>query len=188
LDRQKRVFIYAFLSRVFTDILDRGFIEELSQNSELLSLLGSDTENWFKFGNIEEIESELNVDFSSLFILHTQPIESFVLDAKQEALVGLQNPVMLFYFQNGFEIDMNQTHIIAPDHLGIEFGFMQTVAFRGEVEPQKEFLQNHLLKWVIPYLLGMKSMASTPFYRELFDFTIEFLLSDYSHLKSGEEI
>lgn len=185
MDKQKRVFIYAFLSRVFTDVLDKQFIEDLSMNDELLSIIGEETKNYFKFKSADEIESELNVDYSSMFLLHTQPIESFVLDAKQEALVGLQNPVMLFYFQNGFEIDMNQTHIIAPDHLGIELGFMQTIVFRDELKPQSQFLQEHLIKWVVPYLLGMKSMASTPFYKELFDFTVEFLLSDYAELKKG---
>jgi TorA maturation chaperone TorD len=180
----QRVLIYAFLSRVFSDVLDKQAVFELSQNSGLLDLIGVESSEWFKFGDLEKIEEELNVDFSSMFLLHTQPIESFVLDSKQEALVGLQNPVMTFYFQNGFEINMNQTEIISPDHLGIEFGFMQSVVFRDEVEAQKGFLREHLLKWVVPYLLGMKSMATTPFYRELFDFTIEFLLSDYEQLKN----
>ncbi|EJF06357.1 putative component of anaerobic dehydrogenase [Thiovulum sp. ES] len=180
----QRVLIYAFLSRVFSDVLDKQAVFELSQNSGLLDLIGVESSEWFKFGDLEKIEEELNIDFSSMFLLHTQPIESFVLDSKQEALVGLQNPVMAFYFQNGFEINMNQTEIISPDHLGIEFGFMQSVVFRDEVEAQKGFLREHLLKWVVPYLLGMKSMATTPFYRELFDFTIEFLLSDYEQLQN----
>jgi TorA maturation chaperone TorD len=181
--QQQRVLIYAFLSRVFSDVLDKQAISELSQNSDLLNLIGRESFEWFKFGNLEKIEEELNVDFSSMFLLHTQPIESFVLDSKQEALVGLQNPVMAFYFQNGFEINMNQTEIISPDHLGIEFGFMQSLVFRDEVRPQREFLQEHLIKWVVPYLIGMKSMATTPFYKELFDFTIEFLVSDFSQLQ-----
>jgi TorA maturation chaperone TorD len=180
--RQQRVFIYAFLSRIFSDVFDRASIRDLSQNDELLNLIGKESSDYFKFGNIDKIEEELNIDYSSMFLLHTQPIESFVLDAKSEALVGLQNPVMEFYFRNGFEVDMNGTEIIAPDHLGIEFGFMQTLVFRDELKPQKEFLQNHLMKWVIPYLLGMKSMAITPFYREVFEFTVEFLVSDFNNL------
>ncbi len=187
MENQQRVFIYAFLSRVFSDVLDKQFIEDLVQNQQLLQIIGEESVNYFKFRDLKEVEEELNVDFSSMFLLHTQPIESFVLDAKQEALVGLQNPVMEFYFRNGFEIDMNQTDILAPDHLGIEFGFMQTLVFRDEVKPQKEFLETHLLKWVIPYLIGMKSMAITPFYREVFDFTVEFLLSEYQYLEENRD-
>ncbi len=181
-NKQQRVFIYAFLSRVFSETPDRAFVEDVSRNIGLQQLLGRETEDYFKFMDLEKIADEINVDYSSMFLLHTQPIESFVLDAKQEALVGLQNPVMEFYFRNGFEIDMNQTDILAPDHLGIEFGFMQTVVFRDEFKAQREFLETHLLKWVIPYLLGMKGMASTPFYRDVFDFTVEFLASDYHSL------
>jgi TorA maturation chaperone TorD len=181
-NREQRVYIYALLSRVFSDILDKQTVLDISRNEELLNLIGDETVEWFKFGDLEKIEEELNIDYSSMFLLHTQPIESFVLDAKQESLVGLQNPVMEFYFRNGFEIDMNQTNIVSPDHLGIEFGFMQTAVFRDERVAQKEFLENHLIRWVVPYLIGMKSMATTPFYRELFDFTVEFLVSDYSEL------
>jgi TorA maturation chaperone TorD len=181
-NKEQRTYIYAFLSRAFTDILDSQVVNELSRNEPLLDLIGRETKDWFKFGDLKKIEEELNVDFSSMFLLHTQPIESFVLDAKQEALVGLQNPVMAFYFQNGFEIDMNQTDVVSPDHLGIEFGFMQTAVFRDEIKAQKEFLENHLLRWVPAYLIGMKSMATTPFYKELFDFTVEFIVSDYSQL------
>ena len=184
--KQQRTMIYAFLSRIFSDVPDRFLIEDLARNEELLQLIGNETLNYFKFHDLKKIEDELNVDYSSMFLLHTQPIESFVLDAKQEALVGLQNPVMEFYFRHGFEIDMNQTDIVSPDHLGIEFGFMQMVVFRDEFQTQREFLETHLLKWVIPYLIGMKSMASTPFFRELFDFIIEFLVADYNYLLERE--
>jgi len=38
------------------------------------------------------------------------------------------------------------------------------------------------MTWVIPYMHGMKSMAITPFYRDICDFTVEFLSSDYEFL------
>ena len=74
---------------------------------------------------------------------------------------------------------MNQTAIMAPDHLGIEFGFMQMLTFRDERAAQLKFMSEHLLPWVIPYMQGMKSMASSPFYSDFCDFVIEFLSSDY---------
>jgi TorA maturation chaperone TorD len=181
--RQQRVFIYAFLSRVFSDVLDKKSVIDLKSNIDLLETLGTNTVSYFQETELSKIESELNIDFSSMFLLHTQPIESFVLDSKQEALVGLSNPVMQFYYNSGFEIDMNSTSIVAPDHLSIEFGFMQTLAGRDEVTKSMQFLDKHLISWVIPYLLGMKSMATTPFFRDLFDFTVEFLVSDYETLK-----
>jgi len=38
------------------------------------------------------------------------------------------------------------------------------------------------MPWVIPYMLGMKSMAGTPLYRDICDFIVEFLSADYEFL------
>jgi TorA maturation chaperone TorD len=181
----QNVVIYAFLSRVFSDVLDKNFINDLKKNSDMLSLLGSDTLTWFEESSVETIHEELSIEFSSLLLQNTQPVESFILDAKQEALVGLQNPVMQFYFSHNYEIDMNQTHILAPDHLAIELGFMQALSLRNELRAQQEFLQAHLLNWVVPYLIGMKESTTTPFYRDLFDFTVEYLIAQYHLLSEG---
>ena len=130
----------------------------------------------------------MNEEYTSLFILNAQPVESFVLDAKNETLVGLQNPVMAFYFKHGFEVNMDQTELMAPDHLSIELGFMQTLVHRGELKAQLEFLDEHLLAWVVPYMLGMKYMADSPFYRDVCDFMAEFLVADYDYLKSESSL
>ncbi len=137
---------------------------------------------YFTNTSTKDIEDELNIDFNSLFVINSQPVESLVVDSTGEILVGLQNPVMFFYFENGYEIDMNKTEILAPDHLSIEFAFMQNLAFRNENKTAKKFLKEHLLLWVIPYLVAMKRHAQTPFYQDLCDFTNDFLLTDYENL------
>jgi len=185
MNQEYRLYIYAFLSRVMSDIADRRFIHDLKNNNALLEIIGEETKKWVKETDDEALYDALNVDYTSMFILNTQPVESFVLDAKNETLVGLQNPVMAFYFTHGFEVNMDQTQIMAPDHLGIEFAFMQTLVYRNETAPQMEFLDRHLFAWVVPYMMGMKSMADTPFYRDICDFIIEFLSADYEYLSSG---
>ena len=187
MNEEYRLYIYAFLSRVMSDIPDRNFIRDLRNNSELLETIGAETKAWFETESEETLFDALNSDYTSMFIINTQPIESFVLDAKNESLVGLQNPVMAFYFNHGFEINMNQTEIMAPDHLSIELAFMQTLIYRDERSPQFEFLETHLLPWIVPYMLGMKSMAATPFYRDICDFLAEFVVADYAHLKKAEQ-
>jgi putative dimethyl sulfoxide reductase chaperone len=186
MNTEYKVYIYAFLSRVMSDMPDTRFISDLKNNSDLLETIGQDTTDWILSHNEETLKNELNADFSSLFLLHSQPIESFILDAKNESLVGLQNPVMLFYFQHGFEINMDQTQLMAPDHLSLEFAFMQTLVQRDEKKVQFEFLDQHLMNWVIPFMLGMKSSASTPFYRDICDLIAEFLSSEYDYLKTLE--
>jgi TorA maturation chaperone TorD len=186
MNNEYRLYIYAFLSRVMSDIADARFLKDLKNNPELMGLIGEESKAWLVKNDDQTILDALNSDFTSMFILNTQPIESFVLDAKNEALVGLQNPVMAFYFNHGFELNMDQTELMAPDHLSIELAFMQTLVYRDEHAPQLEFLSEHLIGWVVPYMMGMKGMAVTPFYRDICDFIIEFLTADYELLSKGE--
>lgn len=186
MNTEYRLYIYAFLSRVMSDIPDRRFITDLKANQTLLEIIGKETQEWINTTDEEEIYEQLNVDYTSMFTLNAQPVESFVLDAKNDTLVGLQNPVMAFYFNHGFELNMDQTELMAPDHLSIEFAFMQTMIFRGEEKGQMEFLDEHLFPWVVPYMLGMKSMATTPFYRDICEFVVEFLCADYEFMMQGE--
>jgi TorA maturation chaperone TorD len=167
--------------------IDKRFIKDIRENKDLLEILGDDTTEFFAQNSDEFILDALNEDFSSMFVINTQAVESFVLDAKNETLVGLQNPVMNFYYSHGFELNMDQTELMAPDHLSIELAFMQTLIFRDEKKPQLEFLQEHLMKWVVPYMLGMKSMALTPFYKDLCDFMVEFIVADYEYCLSVAE-
>jgi len=185
MNQEYRLYIYAFLSRVMSDIPDRRFINDLKNNDALLEVIGEETKEWIKNTDLEKLYDSLNTDFTSMYIINTQPVESFILDAKNETLVGLQNPVMAFYFTHGFEVNMNQTEIMAPDHLSIELAFMQTLVYREETNPQFEFMDQHIMNWVIPYMMGMRSMASTPFYRDICDFMVEFLVADYEYLANG---
>lgn len=184
MNKEYRLYIYAFLSRTMSSTIDKRFIKDLRENKDLLDILGDDTTEFFAQNSDEFILDALNEDFSSMFVINTQAVESFVLDAKNETLVGLQNPVMNFYYSHGFELNMDQTELMAPDHLSIELAFMQTLIFRDEKKPQLEFLQEHLMKWVIPYMIGMKSMALTPFYKDLCDFMVEFIVADYEYCTS----
>lgn len=185
MNQEYRLYIYAFLSRVMSDIPDRRFINDLKNNEALLEVIGEETKEWVNKNDVENLYDLMNMDYTSMYIINTQPVESFILDAKNETLVGLQNPVMAFYFTHGFEVNMNQTEIMAPDHLSIELAFMQTLVYRNELEPQFEFMDQHIMNWVIPYMMGMRSMASTPFYRDICDFMIEFLAADYEFLANG---
>ena len=184
MNKEYRLYIYAFLSRTMASTADKRYISDLRDNSDFLELLGEDTVEWFSKNSDETILDALNEDFSSMFVINTQAVESFVLDAKNETLVGLQNPVMNFYYRHGFELNMDQTELMAPDHLSIEFAFMQTLIFRDEQKPQYEFLKEHLFNWVVPYMIGMKSMASTPFYKDVCDFIVEFLVADFEYCSS----
>lgn len=182
MDKQTRTYLYAFLSRVFSNALDDKYLAELQHNDELLSMLGNESFDWFKTTSLETLTEALNIDYSSIFLMNAKPIESSIIDSKDEILVGLQNPVMQFYFNHNYELNLAASHLQTPDHISIELAFMQNLIAKNELKTQKEFLQTHLLRWAVPYFLGIKAMAQTPFYKDLSDFTIEFLASDYDFL------
>ncbi|RUM43697.1 MAG: dehydrogenase [Hydrogenimonas sp.] len=182
MDEKTRLYIYAFLSRVFTEALDDKALNDLMDNEALLETIGEETLAWFQRSDFETLKEQLNIDYHSLFGIHNHPIESAVMDSKNEILVGLQNPVMQFYFSHGYDLNLENSKLYVPDHAGIEFGFMQSMISSNDKMTQAEFLHKHLLQWIIPFLVAVKPMAETPFYRDLCDFTMEFLLSDYSAL------
>ncbi|MDD3342741.1 MAG: molecular chaperone TorD family protein [Sulfurospirillaceae bacterium] len=182
MDDKQRALVYAFLSRMFANVLDKKLLLELRQDDNILEMILAERKEWFLNTPFEELEETLNVDFSSLFLMNSMPIESSIMDDKEEVLVGLQNPVMQFYFEHGYELNLQHSSIQAPDHLSIECAFMQNLILKQEVDAQRAFLQEHLLMWAPMYLLGLYSMAQTPFYQALCEFSVEFFLADYETL------
>ncbi len=185
MDNSVRAYIYAFLSRVFTKEIDAAFLQDMRSNEDVLKLIGIDSFNYVTNNKQSEVLEELNIDFHSLFHMNNHPYESAVLDSKNEIMVGLQNPVMQFYVNHGFDINLEYSELSIPDHIAIELGFMQKLVQQGQTQAQEEFLQNHLLQWAPPFMMGIKSMAITPLYKDLCDFTSDFLLNDYHGLLNG---
>ena len=175
---REAAFVYAFLSRIYERPLEMRELEDLRSKKELVEQIGPRSVEYLQ----KDVIDELEVDYGTIFDINAPPIESVVVDSKEEILVGLQNPVMYFYFQHGYEVDMNRTKILAPDHLAIELGFMQNLIYRGEEKVALKFLSEHLLAWVPPYMVAIKEMAQTPFYQEIADFSVEFLCSEYERL------
>jgi len=186
MDKTTRLNIYSFLSKMFADILDKRLISDLKDNKEMLELLGEDTTKLFSEKNLDELYDLLNIDYSSTFLMNCPPFESSILDNKSEVLIGLQSPVMQFYFTHGYEINLTATHITTPDHISIEFGFMQNLVYRDELKIQKEFLEKHILEWIPQYLIGIKDITETVFYKDLAEFTIDFIMTDYDNLIASE--
>ena len=179
-----RAKIYALLSKLYSDTIDARVLNDLKTNKEILTLFGEDANSFILNSYERKVLNECNIDFSSIFLLNAKPIESSVIDSKSDVLVGLSNPVMEFYFKHGYNINLINTHIQTPDHISIELGFMQKLILDKDTKAQRVFLKKHLLSWAISYLISISDMAKTPFYKDLFDFTIEFLVSDYSFLKA----
>ncbi len=182
MDNTQRAFVYGFLSTVFSDKLSKESIADIKNNPNFLDLIGENARRFFDENDIDVLDEELNIDFTSAFLVNSHPVESSVTDAKHQISTGLENPVMNFYIENGFEINLNNTNLLTPDHIAIELGFMQNLVLSGDLKLQKDFMRKHILKWMIPFFVGAKNLVETPFYKDFLDFATEFLLSDYEGL------
>lgn len=190
MDNKIRAYIFAFLSRIFSSHIEKKLLNEIQANEELLKTIGDNAFDYLMQKDEERLLAELNVAFHSLFVTNNHPIESAVIDAKNEILVGLQNPVMQFYFNHGYDLNLAASSLHVPDHLAIEFGFMQNLVLQNDKMAQLKFYEEHLMIWVPPYLISTKEMSDNPFYSDLFDFAIDFMFEDYSSLfeEVGDEL
>lgn len=187
MDKSTSVYIYAFLSRLFESEVNTKLLEDLKKKKDILEMIGDESLTWIELAEESEVLDKLTIDFSSLFLMNSQqPIESSIMDDKEEVLIGLQNPVMGFYFQHGYDLNLQNSKLQTPDHIAIEFGFMQNLIQKEEYKSAKNFMSEHIMMWAPSYLLTIAEAAETPFYRELCEFTVEFLFANYEML--SEEV
>lgn len=180
LDKTTHTYIYAFLSRLFEKEIDDRLLKDLKNRKSIVEMISPSLLNLFESKDHDKLLEELEVDFVSMFVMnYTQPIETAVLDDRDEILQGLQNPVMRFYSLHGYKIDFDKTYIQAPDHISLEFGFMQNLIQNDQILIAKDFLQKHILQWIPSYLLSMKETAQSEFYASLCEFAAEFVLASY---------
>jgi len=197
---QARINMYGLLSRLFIEEVDPFTLAKIKENEDLLELFPN-TKEWDKFWEkdvMKLVEEDLNVDFTTIFILNVYPYESVFVNDEGHINPTITNPTLIFYRDNGYAIDLNKTRALSPDHIGVELEFMMNLAQEElnaiaredekEVERvrkiQKKFLEEHLANWGLPYLLAVKDIAETPFYYDVADATLEFLMFDLEHLSN----
>ncbi|RMA96157.1 TorD/DmsD family molecular chaperone [Hydrogenothermus marinus] len=200
---QARINMYGFLSRLFIEEIDPFTLQKIKENEDLLELFPN-TKQWDKFKEkdiMKLIEEDLNVDYTTLFILNVYPYESVFVNDEGHINPTITNPTLVFYREHGYAIDLNKTRALSPDHIGVELEFMMNLiqdelnAIAREDEEkaneyrkiQKKFLEEHLANWGLPYLLAIKDIAETPFYYDVADATLEFLMSDLEYLNEKLE-
>lgn len=179
MDKNLRIKIYQILSLLYSKNLTIDEFELLNSFE-----FGESSRLWIKNSSFDEVLEACNIDYTTIFLLNAKPIETIVIDSKADVSVGLANPVMDFYFRHNYLLNLSQTHLQTPDHISIEFEFMAFLIQNNDLSSQREFLDRHLLSWCIAYLISSMNIASTPLYKDLFDFTIEFLIADFENLKA----
>ncbi len=197
-ETQARINMYGLLSRLLIEEIDPFTFEKIVKNEDLLDLFPN-TKEWDKLKekDIKDlIEEDLNVDFTSIFLLNVYPYESVFMQEEGHINPTITNPTLVFYREHGYSIDLNKTRALSPDHIAVEMEFMMNLAqeelnayaredyeeARRSLEIQKKFMEEHLANWGPIYLMAARDMAETPFYYDVAETALEFILSDYDYL------
>jgi TorA maturation chaperone TorD len=197
-ENQGRINMYAFISRLLIEEVDENLIEKIKNNPDLLELFPN-TKEWqtFKTKSTKElIDEDLNVDYTTVFILNAYPYESVFMNDEGHINPTPTNPTLQFYLEHGYEIDLNKTRVLSPDHIAVELEFMITLIQEqlkaysmndqeGEKKAlnlQKEFMENHILQWAPIYLMAARDMSETPFYYDVCQMALDFIMTDYEYI------
>lgn len=193
-DSQARSNLYKLLSHLFLKEPDERFLKEFKDMQQPLSSFGFDIDVITGHGRLAE---DLAVEYATLFIgpiEHLAPYESAYREA---TLYG--NPavdVLDFYEKSGFSLSPEFKDL--PDHLGVELELMHHLTLREAdsrkkddidevrkcMELQKEFLEEHLIKWVPGYCKKVEKYARHPFYSFLARLTQAFVEMEHKALRT----
>ena len=204
-ETEARVNMYGFLSRLFIEEIDEDTLKKIKENPDILEMFPK-TKEWEDFEKKELkklIDEDLNVDFTTIFLINVYPYQSVFINDEGYINPTITNPALMFYQEHGYSIDLTETRALSPDHIAVEFEFIMTVAKdelealkKGDIKRanrlrsiQKKFIEEHLGQWAPVYLLSARDIAETPFYYDVCDLALDFILSDYEYLveKENEE-
>lgn len=199
-ERQRvREFYYTLISRLLVAEMDIETIEAIKSDDALSSLFvySKESDNYLSRES-KEIVEELAPYYTDLFLIKLVPYESFYISEDQMVNSGTENETMIYYKKYGFDVELMRARVVSADHIGIEFEFLMNLIKaerdalnNGQDEyaktirgVQKEFIEKHLLPFAIMFLPAMLDASKSPFYKDVAEIALEFLLSDYEELCS----
>jgi len=197
-DIEKRIAIYALISRLMLVEVNEEFLENIEKDEALLSFFPN-YRDWSKrkeFSQKELIEQFYNVDFTNLFLMHLVPYESFYTRDDQMIESGGDNPIVELYNELDFRVQLDEARVVSADHIGVELEFMYMLCTAMKkaldaddkegvcelLEVQRAFLKEHLLEWTPLFLINAKKESRTPLYHDGAELTLEFMLSDFEYV------
>jgi TorA maturation chaperone TorD len=134
---------------------------------------------------------ELSIDYARLFLgpgpARARPYASVWLTGENRLMEAPALEVRELYAQAGFELDASFHEL--PDHVAAELEFFYLLIHRGNVAHyagdtralaevaaiRRRFVDEHLGRWLGPFLLAMHEGAETAFYEALAELTEAFV-------------
>jgi TorA maturation chaperone TorD len=195
----QRKTIYHLLAACFAMPQEELFTQ-LSSLSIPVTSNSSESDRIMTLLNHELDYEALKVDFSRLFVgpfkLLAPPYGSVYLDGQRQIMGKSTLDAHNRYKEAGLEI--SKMFKDAPDHIAAELEFLYFLIFEQIsaiensdyasalewLKRQRDFVQNHLGKWVSAFAKNIVEHAETDFYRTLGKAVGQFVPEDLINLKS----
>lgn len=190
---EKRSSLYGFLAAVFRHEPSPEFLRDICSAPLCDALadggvtLGADVLD----SDAGDLAEELAVEYARLFIGPGRHIPPYEAAQREATLWGKSTgEVVAFIGVNGFTCAEDYSGI--PDHISIELEFMREITLREAVawkagdsdearrciRIEKEFIRDHLMRWIPSFCEKVIAGASSTFYRELATLTRGFIESE----------
>ena len=205
----KRALTYGFMARLYLKEIDAEKLEEL-RSLRFPARTGNDRVDegyrmmaHFLSNTWPNTLEELAKDYLRTFIgagtdgfAAAYPYESVYTSEKRLMMSDARDEVLAIYRSEGLDKDASWKE--GEDHLALEFEFMQTLARRSAealrggkedeaaelLHTQRNFLHDHLFRWVPMLTVDMRKFAKTELYLGLASLTDGFLETDREFLEA----
>jgi len=192
-----REFYYTLISRLLVSEIDKDTIEAIKSDDGLLELFVYSKEaDDYLGGDTQKIVEDLASHYVDLFLIRLVPYESFFTSEDQMVNSGTENETLIFYTKYGFEVELLKARVVSGDHIGVEFEFLMNLIkserdaladgddeYAKQIRSvQQEFMQKHLLPFALMFLPALVEASKSPFYKDVAEIALEFLLTDYEEL------
>jgi len=188
--------IYGLLAAVYRQEINSDLLQQIKDPRFMgvLSDLGSEELALFFQKPDKELLEELAVEYARLFLgpgRHVSPHESVHHPREDGQWGGFwgKSTVEVKKLIESTGLDYKDAYKGMPDHISVEFEFMQQVILREEKaweeadtktastcrHLEKIFIEEHLVRWIPTFCDKVIKEAESPFYREMAALTIKFI-------------
>jgi TorA maturation chaperone TorD len=203
-DAYRRSDVYGLLSSVYSQEPDKGFIEHI-QNDKSLRLLIARGGMWDeKFWALseQEIYERLAVEYTRLFVGpkdHIPPLESlYNHDEGETRQIWGSATVEVKKLIESSGLSFIKDYGGIPDHISIEFEFMQKLVEKeGElwgkkgndsqlhktIELEMRFINEHLKMWIPDFCQKVIEAAQLDFYKNFAELTKDFIVTEEEEIE-----
>ena len=196
--------LYGFLASLYRAELTQQQLDALRQPemAAMLTAAGIDLQGAFWGKPDEQLLEELAVEYAALFLGpggHISPHESVQIEEHGGYWGDATTAVRRFITETGIEYDSGYNGI--PDHISVELEFLGELARReglawerGDTAAagnclayQRDFLDEHLGRWVDKFCTRVAETAELSFYRDVAQVTAEFVRSEITAVQERLE-